>query len=246
MSCPGLASIASAESQFIDVVVRVVARSDDAVALAQALEHLDLARVLPAEPHVCAAGCSPVSGDQVDPATARSAGRSRLWRPIRLCDGEPKLSSTVSVWPRLSESGTASANTTSASNALCLDLGVDLLHFDGPGPAVQAQVARRADLDPADVVLVDAHAQLELVEQVDLADALAALDALAHLGVDGRQEARDRRAHFEALHDAAQQLHALFSRPIDVCACAICFALRMSSCRMRSAISARLSFRYLS
>ena len=49
----------------------VVAGGDDAVVRAQALEHFDLARVLPAEPHRRAARRAPVLGDQVDPAAAR-------------------------------------------------------------------------------------------------------------------------------------------------------------------------------
>ena len=55
---------------------------------------------------------------------------------------------------------------------------------------------------------------LKLVEQVDLADALAGHDVLADLGIDGRQEAVDRRAHFEAVDDPFQQLEAQ-GEPLD-------------------------------
>src|SRR5579863_266352 len=91
---------------------------------------------------------------------------------------------------------------------IVLHFRIDLQHRHGPVLAIQVDVTLGADLDFADVELIDLHPDFELVQQVDLTNALPGRYVLADLGVDGRQPPGYRGANLEAADDLLDEAQA--------------------------------------
>src|SRR5580698_10237477 len=150
----------------------------------QAVQHLDLQRVLTAQMHFGLACCAAVLGHQVYPASrgflieAALVDDQRLrWRTEGQLHGQ-----SLAAFERLR---CFADEDRIGGEGIRLDLRIDLLDLHIPASTVRVYMADGADLDPADVELIDAHINLEFVEQVDLSDALPGIDVLSDLRVNG-------------------------------------------------------------
>src|SRR5688572_8662348 len=218
--CDAIARVFSApalhrlrEHELVDLVERVVARRHDAVAGPKALEHLDEARILAAEPNRRATRGFTVLGHEIHPAARRllkKAATSHHDGLRRLAEIQLHRQPLTAPQVRRNLAGKGHVD----DEGVVDDFGEDLVDDDLVGLSVEREPTRRADLDARDVVLVDPDADLVVAEHVDLPDTLSAVDVLPEVGVDVRQVPRDRRARVEAVGHSIQELETQV-QPID-------------------------------